>query len=87
MATDNKRKRGKHKVATPTSLPPTGFLRLPSVLFFIPVSRGTWHQGVRDGLYPSPVKISKNLNAWRAEDIRALIAKFGACETSSASGL
>ncbi len=59
-------------------LPETGFLRLNEVLKLIPVSRSTWWAGVKDGRFPKPVKLSENITAWRVEDIRALIASFGA---------
>jgi len=45
----------------------------PPVPAIFPVSRSTWFAGVKSGRYPKPVKISKNLVAWRAEDIQALI--------------
>ena len=50
-----------------------GLLRLRQVLQLIPVSSSTWWAGVRDGRYPQPVKLSKSVTAWRADDIRALI--------------
>lgn len=72
-------------VANQSSLPGHGLLRLrqivgdknsvPPVPPLFPVSRSTWLAGVKDGRYPKPVKISKNLVAWRAEDIRALLEK------------
>ena len=43
----------------------------------IPVSRTTWVTGVISGKYPKPVKISERNNAWRVEDIRALIIQLG----------
>ena len=52
----------------------TGFLRIAHVLRFIPVSRSTWWAGVRKGRYPQPVKLGPRITAWRAEDIRELIA-------------
>jgi prophage regulatory protein len=56
------------------SLPSTGYLRLPQVLRFVPVSRSTWWNGVRTGRYPQPTrKLGERITAWRAEDIRALI--------------
>lgn len=57
-----------------TSIPDVGFLRLPDVLRFYPVSRSTWWAGVRAGRYPQPVKIGERCTAWRSEDIAALIA-------------
>lgn len=56
-----------------TSIPSTGFMRLPAVLAVIPVSKSTWWAGVKSGRYPKPVKLSERITCWRAEDIRALI--------------
>lgn len=58
-----------------STLPETGFIRLPTVLQLIPVSRSHWWAGVRDGRFPKGVKISDRCTAWRIEDIRALIER------------
>lgn len=67
------------------NLPESGFVRLsqiigkpkadPPLLPIIPVSKSTWWAGVKSGRYPAPVKLSERVTAWRAEDIRALVAK------------
>ena len=57
-------------------LPETGFVRLSTVLRVIPVSRSSWWQGVKSGKYPAAIKISANTTAWKAEDIRDLIAQL-----------
>jgi len=57
-------------------LPATGFVRLPTVLVFIPVCKTVWWEGVKSGLYPKPVKVSKRCTAWKAEDIHALIKRL-----------
>ena len=54
-------------------LPNTGFLRLPAVLALFPVSKSTWWNGVKDGKFPAPVKLTERTTAWRVEDIRKLI--------------
>lgn len=64
-------------------IPENGFLRVkqiigdlkanPPIPPIIPVSRSTWWQGVKDGIYPAPVKLSARVTVWRAEDIRRLI--------------
>lgn len=54
-----------------------GYLRLPEVLKLFPVSKSTWWQGVRDGKFPTPVKLTERTTAWRNEDIRALLEKVG----------
>ncbi len=60
------------------SLPEVGFLRLSQVLSVFPVSKSTWWSGVRSGRYPKQVRLSQRCTAWRAEDIRSLIAAIGA---------
>lgn len=59
------------------ALPETGFVRLPVILAIFPVSRSSWWQGCKEGRFPRPVKLSERTTAWRAEDIRALIASYG----------
>lgn len=56
-------------------LPLTGLLRIKQVLRFVPVSRSNWWQGVREGRYPQPLKLSQRVTCWRAADIRALIER------------
>jgi len=54
-------------------LPEDGFMRLPRVLDVFPVGRSTWWNGVKDGRYPQPVKLSARITAWRVSDIRNLL--------------
>lgn len=63
---------------TQIQLPETGFLRLPEVLKLFPVSKSTWWAGVKSGKYPKPVKLSKNITAWRVQDIINLIESYEA---------
>ena len=58
-------------------LPDAGFLRLPQVLTFIPISRSAWWAGIRAGKYPAGRKLGGKTTVWRAEDIRALIERVG----------
>ena len=63
----------------PEMIPATGFVRLPQVLKVFPVSKSSWWLGVKEGRYPQGVKLGGGRStAWRAEDIRALIARTGA---------
>ena len=48
-------------------------LRLPQVLDLYPVGRSTWYEGVRKGVYPRPVRISRRSVGWPAERIHELI--------------
>ncbi len=66
----------------------TGYLRLsqiignkksnPPVPALIPISASTWWKKVKEGEYPSPVKISANITAWRSQDIAELIDRINA---------
>jgi prophage regulatory protein len=63
------------------SLPETGFIRLPTVLALIPVSKSTWWVGVKSGRFPKPVKIGPRITAWRVEEIRGLIERLSITHT------
>jgi len=58
-------------------IPDIGFLRLPQVLGLIPLKRTSWLNGVKDGIYPKPVKLGARSVAWKVEEIRALIEHLG----------
>jgi prophage regulatory protein len=63
-------------------LPNTGFLRQRQVLAFVPISKSTLWRQIRARSFPSPVKLSAGVTAWRAEDVRRWIAEQGACQTA-----
>lgn len=50
-----------------------GYLRLEDVLAIFPVSRAAWYEGVKDGVYPSPVALGKRSVGYRIADIKALL--------------
>lgn len=66
----------------PCPLPETGFVRLPTVLHHIPVSRSTWWTMVKEGRAPQPCKLGPNMTAWRAEEIRELIASLSQADAA-----
>lgn len=66
--------------SAPASLPEVGFLRLSDVLKIIPVAKTAWYQGVKEGRFPAPVKLTKRASGYRVGDIRALIARLDAGE-------
>ena len=61
-----------------SSIPTYGFLRLPQILEIFPVGKSSWWEGCRTGRYPKPVKLGPRTTVWRAEDIAALVERFGA---------
>lgn len=66
----------KRRAATQLSitLPDTGFLRISEVLRYIPLSKSSFYQYVNLGKFPRPIKLGDRASAWKAEDIRKLIA-------------
>lgn len=56
-----------------STLPETGFVRLPTILKVIPVSKSTWWAGVKTGRFPASIKLGPRMTVWRVEDIRKLI--------------
>ena len=58
-------------------IPETGFVRLSQVLTVIPIGKTSWWEGVKEGRFPKPVKLSPRCTAWKAEDIRHLIEHLG----------
>jgi prophage regulatory protein len=57
----------------PDTIPREGYLREALILHFIPISRTSWKNGIRDGRFPKPIKMGR-CNLWRAQDIHAVIA-------------
>lgn len=53
-----------------------GYLRLPDVLKYIPVSKSTWWAGVKSGRFPASVKIGDGVTAWQIKDIRECLLNF-----------
>jgi len=60
-----------------TSIPTTGFLRLPQVLHIVPISKSAWWDGCKTGRFPKPVKLGPRTTAWKTEDIAALVQQLG----------
>jgi prophage regulatory protein len=67
------------------TLPEAGFLRIWQIVGdkkknvppLIPIGRTTFLNGVKAGKYPKPVKLGERTTAWRAKDIKNLIAEMG----------
>lgn len=48
----------------------------PQVPAIIPISRSAFLQGVKDGVYPAPRKISKGVTVWLKSEIIEFISKY-----------
>jgi len=67
------------------NIPQTGFARLRQILGdpkadppippVIPISKSAWWQGIKDGRYPKPLKLSARTTVWRWQDIIDLIKR------------
>jgi predicted DNA-binding transcriptional regulator AlpA len=54
------------------ALPATGYVRQSQLIpAIVPFSSATLWRKVKAGAFPSPVKLSERVTAWRVEDIRA----------------
>ena len=49
-------------------------LRLQDVLSAFPVSRSSWYEGIKLGLYPSPARLGRRTVAWKKSDIELVIS-------------
>lgn len=76
MDTANANKENTVQIPRDYILPQEGFVRQPTVLNVLGISKTTLWRRVKEGVYPRPVKISTNTSAWRVKDIRALISRF-----------
>jgi prophage regulatory protein len=56
---------------SPYMLPATGFVRQRQLETILPFSRTTLWRRIKDGSFPSPVKLSPGCTAWRVEEVRA----------------
>lgn len=60
-----------------------GLLRLEQIIGnpkkgippILPVSKTSFYRGIREGVYPAPVKITARTAVWRVADIKALLSK------------
>ncbi|HEX7689706.1 MAG TPA: AlpA family phage regulatory protein [Burkholderiaceae bacterium] len=70
-----------HAAATGTRvtevyLPSEGFIDEEVFCALLTVKRSTFWQGIKDGRYPKPVKVSARKNGWPVAKVRALFASL-----------
>lgn len=58
---------------TPTELPSEGYVRLPSVLLVLGISKSSFFNGIREGRFPEGKLLSPRCRAWPVDQIRALL--------------
>ncbi|UVJ46221.1 AlpA family phage regulatory protein [Pseudomonas sp. LS1212] len=55
-------------------LPNSAIVRLPVVIALVGISRASWWNGIKDGIYPKALQIAPRSVGWRVADIRAVLA-------------
>jgi prophage regulatory protein len=74
-----KNEAGLNSILIINKLPSEGFLRLNQIVGnknchpIIPISKSSWWAGVKKGIYPKPIKLSKRTTVWKISDIRKII--------------
>jgi len=76
--------------STAHQIPEIGFLTLYQIIGnrkatpptppIIPVSRTTFLDGVKSGIFPKPVKLGGRTNAWKVDEIKSYINSIGATQ-------
>ncbi len=59
-----------------SALPLEGYIRLPSVLAVIGISKTSWHDGQKSGKYPAGKLLSPRCRVYPVTEIRALLASI-----------
>lgn len=73
-ATTKTNRRQRNKITyTPAPLPAEGFVRLPSILAVLGISKNTFLNGVKEGKYPKGTLLTVRCRVWPVADIRALL--------------
>jgi len=61
----------------PAPLPAEGYVRLPSVLAVLGISRTSFHNGIKAKIYPAGKLLSPRCRVWEVSVIRSLLASIG----------
>lgn len=74
MVTSSKRKSRKKITYVPAPLPAEGYVRLPSVLAVLGISKTSFHNGVKAKIYyPAGKLLTPRCRVWEVSSIRSLI--------------
>ena len=69
----------KTKAPEELELPKEGFARLPAVCkAFGNISKTSLYEGIKDGFFPAPRRLTRRTVAWPVEEIRACIERIAA---------
>ena len=78
MTTKTNQEKPRNKITyTPAPLPQEGYTRLPSVLSVLGISKTSFLNGVKTGIYPPGKLLTPRFRVWAVDEIRALIEQLG----------
>lgn len=61
------------ELATYPPLPEIGFVRMPIVLHVLGIKKTALYQGIKNGIFPAPKKLTSRTSVWAVEDLRNFI--------------
>lgn len=56
-------------------LPEVGFIRVDHVLHLLGIAKTTLYEGMANGIFPKPHKLTSRTSVWAVDEIRAFIDK------------
>jgi len=75
--TANTQQKPRNKITyTPAPLPAEGFVRLPSIIAVMGISKTGFLDGVKAGKFPAGKLLSPRCRVWAVAEIRALLASL-----------
>lgn len=57
-------------VTPSVELPKSGYVRFPAVKAYTGLSKTTWYDGMKAGIYPKQIKVGRRAVGWDVEDLR-----------------
>ena len=60
----------------PAPLPDEGFVRLPSVLSVLGISKTSFYAGIKAGKFPKGKLLSERCRVWSSQEIRNLLSQI-----------
>lgn len=73
-----------NSIQRPGELPSTGYVRQAFLLkAILPFSAATLWRAVQQNRFPSPVRLSSRVTAWKVEDVRAWMTSVNSAQEAS----
>jgi prophage regulatory protein len=57
----------------PAPLPAEGFVRLPSILAVLQISKSSFRNGIKDGRYPPGRLLTPRTRVWDVQEVRSML--------------